>query len=366
MRHATDGELRRMLDEAWAVPASVRSHAKDCATCLERIEAMRSDAAAVESLFTDVPASDAYAARERVTGAAARGDHPASAAAPKTRVRYGPIAGWAAAAATVAALAFTPAGSYAKGLLVIFQPQSFQAVPIGPAQTAGLPKLGALGNIQGVQGARFTPATSLQAAQQAAGYAVLSAGAGLPAGAGAPTYAVMAQRSQSLTLDAAKVAAYAAQNHLKMPPLPADLNGSTLTVTTGPAVVTVYGASLSSTTSSGRVPELLIAQAPAPKVYSTGATVTEIEQYLLSMPGVSPELAAEIRAIGDPTRTLPIPIPVGSASSQKVTVQGAQGLAINDQTGVGSGVVWVKNGMVYAVVGSLPESEILSVAQGLH
>jgi hypothetical protein len=104
----------------------------------------------------------------------------------------------------------------------------------------------------------------------------------------------------------------------------------------------------------------------APKLSSTGVSVTEIENYVLRLPGVSPQLASAIRSIGDLTTTLPIPIPVDLASSQPVTVQGAQGLAVGDSTGVGSLVVWEKNGIVYGVGGTLAESEVLNIANSLH
>ncbi|MDA8344658.1 MAG: hypothetical protein M0Z66_04160 [Thermaerobacter sp.] len=366
MRHPNDGELRRLLDEAWVVPAPLRGHVQSCERCRMHIASLQADAEAAQALFGTEGTTDAAAARERFALNLGKGLAPVRSAAPPRRLPYWRIAGGAAAAIAVLAIGFTPIGSYAKGLLLIFQPQSFKAVPIAPSDGAALPNLRQLGNLQGVRNIRLSPAASLAAAQAAAGFKVLAAGQGVPANLGSPVYAVMPSQTESLQLSASKVAAYAVQHHLQIPPLPADLAGSMLSVTTGPAVVTSYGGSLSTLGASGRMPQLLIAQAPAPKVYSTGATVQEIEQYLLSIPGISPQLAAEIRSIGDPTRTLPIPIPIGRALSKTVMVNGAQGLAINDQTGIGSAVVWQKNGMVYTVVGSLPESQALTVAQGLH
>ena len=103
-----------------------------------------------------------------------------------------------------------------------------------------------------------------------------------------------------------------------------------------------------------------------PAVTSTDATVAGIEDYLLKQPGISPQLAAAIRAIGDPSSTLPIPIPIDMASAKTVQVQGVSGLAIGDITAAGSGVIWQKNGVVYGVAGFLPESEILAIANGLQ
>jgi hypothetical protein len=109
-----------------------------------------------------------------------------------------------------------------------------------------------------------------------------------------------------------------------------------------------------------------VAEAAQPRITSTGATAKEIEDYLLEQPGVSPQLAAEIKAIGDPTTALPIPVPVERATAQAVQVQGVSGLAVGDNTGLGSGVIWEKDGVVYGVAGALPESQILAIANSLQ
>ena len=76
-------------------------------------------------------------------------------------------------------------------------------------------------------------------------------------------------------------------------------------------------------------------------------------------------MAAAIRSIGDPTTTLPIPVPIEYATSSKVTVQGVQGVALGDNTGLGSGVIWIKDGNVFAVAGPLKQSDVLDVARNL-
>jgi len=41
-------------------------------------------------------------------------------------------------------------------------------------------------------------------------------------------------------------------------------------------------------------------------------------------------------------------------------------VAIGDQTGAGSVVIWEKNGMIYGVGGPLKESDVLAAANSLH
>jgi hypothetical protein len=113
------------------------------------------------------------------------------------------------------------------------------------------------------------------------------------------------------------------------------------------------------------LPQLVVAESSAPLATSTQVTVKQLEDYLVSIPGVSAQLRAAIKAIGDPSTTLPIPVPVEYATSSKVTVQGVGGVALGDNTGVGSGVIWVKHGVVYGVVGSVKLSDALDIANHL-
>jgi len=103
-----------------------------------------------------------------------------------------------------------------------------------------------------------------------------------------------------------------------------------------------------------------------PTVQSSGVSVRQLEDYLLQQPGISPELAAQIRALGNPSQTLPIPIPVNMANSHPARVQGMPGVVIGDSSGLGSAVVWVKDGVVYAVGGTLTEDQVLQVANSLR
>jgi hypothetical protein len=130
------------------------------------------------------------------------------------------------------------------------------------------------------------------------------------------------------------------------------------------------GAGASSGGSSGapqvNLPQLVVGESTAPVVTSSSVTTQQLENYLLAQPGVSPQLAAAIRAIKDPSTTLPIPIPVEYATSSPVKVQGVSGVALGDNTGLGAGVIWIKGNLVYGVAGTLKQTAILDVANHLH
>ena len=301
-----------------------------------------------------------------------------------------PVGGVVAAAALVGALALTPVGSLAQSFITIFEPTQFAAVPVTPGEMQSLPSLRDYGTM--TQSAQ-------PAAQQVAGAAAAAAASGLvvrtPASlpAGVPTnvtYGVLSQGTASFTFSAARARAAAAATGKTLPAMSAHIDGSVLQVTIGPAVVATYGGNVGigggdtklrsrhvgikgmvtgravTQREGDNIPSLVVAEAAQPRVTSTGASVKEIEDYLLEQPGVSPQLASEIRAIGDPSTTLPIPIPVERATAQTVQVQGVSGLAVGDNTGIGSGVIWEKDGVVYGVAGALPESQILAIANSLH
>jgi hypothetical protein len=193
--------------------------------------------------------------------------------------------------------------------------------------------------------------------------------ANLPAGVSSTiTYAATPKAVAVFTFDAKKAAAAAAATGKSLPRLPAGMDGAKLTVTVGPAVVEVFGNLKSNSTTSSQeinLPQLIIGESAAPLVTSTQVSAKQLENYILSLPGLSPQLAAAIRSIGDPSTTLPIPVPIEYATSSKVSVQGVQGVALGDNTGLGSAVIWIKNGDVFAVAGPLKQSVVLTVANQL-
>src|SRR5580765_2920271 len=186
----------------------------------------------------------------------------------------------------------------------------------------------------------------------------------LPQGVGAPRYGVMPKTTATFTFSAAKTTQAAAAQKRTPPPMPANIDGSKLFITGGPAVVAFYtdATATGATSASGAtgpsgaspfsgMPRLIVAQGKPPVVQSDGVTVDQLQSYLLAQPGISPQLAAQIRAIKDPSSTLPVPIPVDMATSKKVTVQGVEGIFVGDSTGLGSAVIWQKDGIVYGVAG---------------
>lgn len=277
-----------------------------------------------------------------------------------------------AAAASVALIAvlFTASG-LAETILTIFEPKQVAAVPITNADIANaINGLGAYGTLTwSVPPKPYDVPDSATAARDA-GFAIVVP-AQLPSGVSVTTarFGVMPRTTATFTFSADQTRQSAARLGRTPPPMPANIDGSRLFITGGPAVVQYFDDGTAPRGATGSpfaaLPRLVIAQGRAPVVQSDGVTIEQLQQYLLAQPGITPQLAAEIRAFKDPSSTLPIPIPVDKATSKTVTVNGVSGVFIGDSTGLGSAVIWQKGGIVYGVAGTLTEAETMAVANSL-
>ena len=292
------------------------------------------------------------------------------------RAPRGPVVSlWAkslAAAASVALIAvLLTATGVAETILTIFEPKQAVAVPITSGDINGAAGFAQYGTLTWSTPPQPFDVPDLAQAEREAGFKVLQAT--LPAGVNQakPRFAVMPRTTATFTFSADRTRASAARVQRTPPPMPANIDGAKLFITGGPAVVQFYEDASAPTGSSATsalsgMPKLVIAQGRGPVVQSDGVTVDELQQYLLAQPGISPQLAAQIRAIKDPSSTLPVPIPVDKTTSKTVTVQGVQGIFVGDSTGLGSAVIWSKDGLVFGVAGTLTEAQIISIANSLH
>jgi hypothetical protein len=392
MRHLNQGTLRRMQDEPLSTTGAEKDHYASCADCRQRAMAIATEAEGAAMLMT-VPdlevETQAALTRLRRSAATQNSYKPSLLASLKELFVSGsnrsvrPVAALALATAMMVALVATGA---AENFVKVFEPQQFQAVQVNPASLRTLPDLSQFGDMKATKTPRFAAATGLADAASQSGLKLLAVdGGSLPSRVqGGPSYVVMSPLQASFTFGAAKAQAWASAHGKTLPPMPTGLDGSTLTVNAGPAVLAIFGGSSDTIAraagtgdsasaransafdpTSLKLPDIAVVQMKSPTVTSSGASVQEIEDYLISLPGFPQDLASQIRSIGDPTTTLPVPVPTGQQSHQ-VDIQGVRGLFVGDSTGLGSGMIWSKNGVLYAAVGTMTESEITGVAGSLH
>ncbi|MBJ7609669.1 MAG: hypothetical protein JF887_09635 [Candidatus Dormibacteraeota bacterium] len=365
MRHLSEGLLRRLHDDRFAASNDQRSHLAGCTKCETRLQQVAADAGRASALF--VPGAAAAPAVEPALGrlrsqvaAGAAGARQVLATPRPVRRRR-----WAVAMVAVPLVSIgLVASASAAGWLSVFSPTTVAPVTLTASSLTGLPDLSGYGHMH-VTNPDLRQVAGPQQAGAATGLTVLRP-ASLPADIPSQVHwEVVGAGSATFTLDAAAADAAAAKAGKAAPAIPSGLDGTSITVNAGPAEVAVYGAAVDLSKQS-TLPTLVIAQSVRPTASTNGATLQQLEDFLLAQPGVSPQLAAEIRAIGQIGSTLPIPVINGVNTSRTITIDGVQGVVTGDSTGLDSAVIWEKNGVVYMVGGLLPQSEALSIAQSLR
>jgi len=364
--HITEGTLRRFVDDPDARVGDDAAHLEGCSECRSRFESIADDAHSIAGLLA-VPEAhvDVASAFDRLRSA------PAARRTPIFRLpliqpgRRPIVLAFAAVLAGAALLIGVLAGD----LSLNFQPNTVSTVPVTVADMQALSQLSNYGDITWTKQPQLQAATSASDAEALAGMTAPVA-SNLPSTISKNiTYGAMTQAEAVFTFSAEKASAAAAAQGKTLPALPAGMDGATLTIKVGPAIGEIYGdiqkPAAGSDVSQLTLPELVIVKSSAPSATSTQVTVKQLEDYVLSQPGITPELKAAVQAIGDPSTTLLIPIPVEYATSKDVTVQGVKGVALGDNTGVGAGVIWVKNGVVYAVAGSIKQDDAIAIANNL-
>jgi len=367
VRHLNDGALRRVHDDRFAVSNREREHLDGCDRCGRRAQRVAADAAhAAQLLAGPLAATTATEAalgrlRESVVSGAADGGRVLRTP-PRVVARR-----WAIGVIAVPVVAAgLVVSANAAGWLSIFSPTKVAPIALTVGDLTGLPDLSAYGHMQL---SKLDPRPVSDGAQAAAATGLRPLRPTLPANIPARVrWEVVDHGTATFTLDAATAAAAAARSGRSAAVIPAGLNGTSVTVTGGPAMVAVYGGG--SATSGEQVaanpPSLVIAEGVRPTASTNGATLQQLEDFLVAQPDVSPQLAAEIRAIGDPASTLPIPVITGLMTSQTISIDGVQGVVTGDSTGLGSAVIWEKDGVVYAVGGLLSQNEVVDIARSLH
>lgn len=366
MRHLSEGMLRRVHDDSFAASNDQRAHLAGCERCRQRMSDVARDAQLASRLFAN--AADGRTAVEpalaRLHSRVASGATTTAGAPPAPRrIRSRRWALGVIAAPLLAVVLVVSAN--AAGWLSIFSPTTVAPISLTVGDVTGLPDLSGYGTMH-VNQPDSHEVGSATAAAAATGLPVLRPSA-LPADVPRQVrWQVVGTASATFTLDPGAANAAAARAGRAAPRIPANLDGASVTVKAGPAVVAVYGGSGTSGDQGGaNLPALIIGEGLRPTASTNGATLAQLEDFLVSQPSISPQLAAEIRAIGQPASTLPIPVIAGVMTSQTITIDGVQGVVTGDSTGLGTAVIWEKDGIVRVVAGALAKSEVVSIAQSL-
>ena len=369
MGHLGEGALRRMIDEPLASAEADRRHLEGCSACQERRERIAGEAEGASVLLA-VPGfePDTSAALARVHNLAEVAPAPRRAWA-RWSWKAPRLARPLALALALVALTGGATVAVSQGLSTIANPnQGVTTVAVNPPSegtVAGLPDLSKYGTTKVIKQGTTQTVLSAAEATQLTGLTPPT----VPAeySSGTITYAAVGQSVVSFTFNEALAKKAVADAGKPAPVFPKGIDGSTITVTIGPAVGEVFGTIDPKNFSLTNLP-LFAGVATPPVVQSTGVTYQQLEDFLVQQPGIAgnADLIAQIKAIGDPLASgnLVIPVPANYATSTPETVKGNSGVLIADKTGAIKGLVWEQGGLVYAVGGHFDEQQLLGIANG--
>jgi hypothetical protein len=352
MRHPGEGVLRRLVDEPAGVTDDERAHVAGCPSCLSSLETVRAEAQLVGAALATPAAVDTDTAWARLSAAP-----PAPAARVTAPSRWRTTVRRPAVAALSAAVLFTGAGvAAANDWLPIFRTEQVAAVEFQTTDLVAVPDLTAYGDVEVTQAPEPETVPDAATAEERTGLDVPEVGE-LPTGVtGTPSYDVLGQVGVTFTFDPAK-AAQATDGEL--PPPPAGLAGSSFRIEAGPGVAAVW-------TQASGAPSLVVARAQAPTVFSDGVPFETARDYLLSLPGLPPALAEQLRTVSADGSTLPLPVPADLADSEPADVDGVPATVVTSNDGLFAGVVWVEDRVVTVVGGTVSADEALDVARDLR
>jgi len=371
MRHPTEGVLRRLLDEPAGVADSDRQHAAGCVQCLRGLTTIRQDAVLVEAaLATSAPDVDVPAAWRRLSTAAPRTGQARTAAPPGVdgfgegrsgADRFRALLRRPAVAALAVVLVLGGAGAAAANdWLEIFRTEQIAPVSLSAADLSALPDLDAYGDVVVTGDGDVREVRDAAAAAASTGLDVPEV-AVLPNGiSGEPVYQVGSEVRASFTFSAEHAARAAADAGATLPPPPPGLDGSQVRLVAGPGVAQVWA-------SSAGVPALVVGRAVAPSAFSSsGVPFAVVRDYLLSLPGLPDDVAAQLRTFTADGSTLPLPVPADEVNTSSAQVNGEPATVLTARDRTLAAVVWVHDGVVTAVAGSLDADEVLAIARDLR
>ena len=399
------GALRASIDDApdGATATALHDHVHACASCSDTVAELQRNAelaapaialtapeappgaAAVEAALARFERRRARLATARAataTAAAPASAGPDPAPAPIPLARPGRPAwlgtrGRAVAAALVATLVLTglvatPDGrAAAASFLGQFRSQRLQAVPLDTGQAnqvgdvlTGLVDSGVFtGDPHQVTGLDDPEvAANLAEAGRLAGFAVPAVDpSALPRGVERTPSRILVSRALEarITFDRDRALAYLRGHGRPDAQLPERFDGTQLVVRVPTVVVQQF---------AGRDggPAVLVGKAGMLGVDTEGgATLEELREVVLGLPGLPAETVAQLRSIGDWRTTLPIPVPTDQVRSRPATVNGAEGLSFADQTGRLHALLWQRDGHIWGVAGVLGADEARDVADSL-
>lgn len=386
--HLTDGELKTYIDEETSEVQGERfsAHLADCLECRQRLEAISARGGKVEDYLSSLAPGSG---EEALSTSAARARLQARILGEKEVTnmwkklfsrKYRPA--WVVVTlilVLVVAFSFPQVQAIANSFLGLFRVEQIKAVEVGISldempdemerHFMAFEELMSSELFEVEQEEESFDVTDAAEASQATGYAVR-----LPANLdGERRINFQPAATIRFTIDRSLWQAIIDELGYDFE-LPRSTDGKRVVVSVPPSTTTFYGhcASTSGDIQAGLEEGLadctILTQMPSPSIEAPpGLDVNQIGQIFMEVLGMSPEEAARFSQNTEWSTTLVIPVPDG-AKYREVKVDGVSGTLFEDPHGKKSRytLMWIKEGMLYALAGDSRISEVLDIANSLE
>ncbi len=369
-RHLNDGQLRAALDGELDT-ASLR-HFESCTECQARQRTVQSrvEAAAHALAFLAPQGSESAPSVQSSLKEFYARKLPQKETSMFKRLFGSPTVRFVAIAVLLlAVIIVVPATrALADQVLNLFRVEQVTVVPVdftGLQQLSGNSALGK--QVSELVSSSVTMTQKPGDPVSAAGAADASQKAGftvrLPQNATASSLSVRNESAFNFTIDRTKAQALLNEAGRSDLVLPNSIDGAVISVTVPASVQADYGSCPAPTTNdstqngsmSRQYPDcIILSEIPSPTVNApANVDVAQLAQIGLEFTGMTSDQAAAFTSTVDWTSTLVVPIPKNAATYQQVQVDGVTGSLIQRPSDDAPQfvVLWVKNGIVYAIGG---------------
>jgi len=389
MKHLSQGELRAYLDRAADAKGQSQAavHLATCHHCQAQARVMQARAENVNARIVSLDADlsplplPARAARLRLAGRISDSEKEKQSMWNKLNSRsFRPVWVMLAVVALLAvSMAFEPVRAVANSFLGLFRVEQIRVVEVDPNKLSS----------QFASGSQFDQllsedtqvedfgdpqeVASVDEASQEAGFSVR-----LPGEAqGEPQLVVQPGSRATFTVDMELVKAVLQEIGQSDITLPADLNGAKIELDVPTSVIAQYGECTPEPTPPSDSDNLhpvriepfnctTLVQVPSPTISAPpGLDMTAIGEAYLQILGMSKEEAQSFASNVDWTTTFVVPIPQRGTEYQDVQVDGVTGTLVQQVYRDEYVLMWVKNGILYALSGPGDADTALGLAGSL-
>lgn len=373
MNCVSEGALRaygdRELDSSELL--QVEKHLEECADCRRRLEELEKVAGRVREHLSVLTGAQSTAVNAQLALSRFKTEHgqePQTAGLARLFARrWRPV--WVAAFALVvlaAFLAFPLTRSLAQRFLLTLRVQKVQPVSIDTSVLEGNQALQQAirqmvsDKVVVTVDEKEQQAASAEAASELTGFRVQLVGGR----SDAPEFTVLGQHSFNLTAERARLQDIFNEAGRGDLVVPASVDGAMVAVQIPRGVLVRYGhcakprkdgqSAQEQAESSSPQNCLVLLEVPAPMIsVPANLDLGQLAEIALELAGLTPAQAKEFCQTVDWKSTLVLPLPRHVRSYETVEVNGVQGTLVHQFAGRGPNytLVWVKNGVVYSLVG---------------